>query len=167
MKTTQFPAWPCSGMAQAISGTTKRWATFSRKSGQHSPGRPTGRLGATAQLCAPRTLCCEAFELLRLPGVQKKKKIVVVVRPPFTIKISDIFGELGAVVIAAPPQKLMGALTKAPPAGRRKIFDLGVPGGGSPLPATRSRGVRKRVKMCTPGCQIRACVCACARAAFS
>ena len=39
------------------------------KSGQHSPGRPTGRLGATAQLCAPRTLCCEAFELLRFrPG---------------------------------------------------------------------------------------------------
>ena len=40
-----------------------------RKNGRHSPGRPTGRLGATAQLCAPRTLCCEAFELLRLrPG---------------------------------------------------------------------------------------------------
>ena len=39
------------------------------KYGQHSPGRPTGRLGATAQLCAPRTLCCEAFELLRFrPG---------------------------------------------------------------------------------------------------
>ena len=42
---------------------------FSLKIGQHSPGRPTGRLGATAQLCNPRTLCCEAFELLRLrPG---------------------------------------------------------------------------------------------------
>ena len=39
------------------------------KSGQCSPGRPTGRSAATAQLCAPRTLCCEAFELLRLrPG---------------------------------------------------------------------------------------------------
>ena len=39
------------------------------KIGQHSPGRPTGRLGATAQLCAPRTLCCEVFELLRFrPG---------------------------------------------------------------------------------------------------
>ena len=37
--------------------------------GQHSPGRSTGRLGATAQLCAPRTLCCEALELLRFrPG---------------------------------------------------------------------------------------------------
>ena len=39
------------------------------KIGQRSPGRPTGGLGATAQLCAPRTLCCEAFELLRFrPG---------------------------------------------------------------------------------------------------
>ena len=39
------------------------------KKGQRSPGRPTGRLVATAQLCDPRTLCCEAFELLRFrPG---------------------------------------------------------------------------------------------------
>ena len=40
-----------------------------QKNGQCSPGRPAGRLGAAAQLCAPRTLCCEAFELLRFrPG---------------------------------------------------------------------------------------------------
>lgn len=39
------------------------------ENGQHSPGRPTGRSAATAQPCAPRTLCCEAFELLRFrPG---------------------------------------------------------------------------------------------------
>ena len=43
--------------------------TNTPENGQCSPGRPTGRSAATAQLCAPRTLCCEAFELLRLrPG---------------------------------------------------------------------------------------------------
>ena len=43
--------------------------TSAQENGRHSPGRPIGRLAATAQACNPRTLCCEAFELLRLrPG---------------------------------------------------------------------------------------------------
>ena len=35
----------------------------------------------------------------------------------------------------------MGALTKVPPAGRRKILNLGVSGGGLPLPKTRFRAL--------------------------
>ena len=69
---------PGTSLYRAISrGGTVRWLhrlapnghLEGPQNGRHSSGRPTGRLAVTAQVCNPRTLCCEAFELLRLrPG---------------------------------------------------------------------------------------------------